>query len=120
MDEKLQIIINTLKQELKSSVLSCDLWLKKDKSSVIDYNNNFEFSSNFGNIINDFEKKLDFLGLPMFGNYALYELEMDTVLLFINLGDNYILGSLIDKSTINLTSLLVITIPKIIKIFDDL
>jgi len=120
MNKDLQIIIDTLKNELKSSVLSCDLWLKNDKSSVIDYNNSFEFSSNFGDIINDFEKKLDFLGLPMLGDYALYELEIDTLLLFVNLGKEYVLGSLIDKTTINVTSLIVITIPKIIKIYNNL
>lgn len=120
MDKDLQIVIDTLKNELKSSVLSCDLWLKKDKTSIIDYNNSFEFSSNFGGIINNFEEKLEFLGLPMLGNYALYELEMDTLLLFVNLGGEYILGSLIDKSTINVTSLIVITIPKIIKIYNNL
>jgi len=56
----------------------------------------------------------------MLGDYVLYELEMDTLLLFVNLGKEYVLGSLIDKTTINVTSLIVITIPKIIKIYDNL
>ncbi len=109
--------IENLKTDLNTGLLSSTIWDKKNGLSITSYNPNDKYTALFSNIANNIEKSLNNLGFPPFGEYQIIDLEMDTLILIANINNEYLWGSIIDKSQVTLGFLLNIALPNALKNF---
>ncbi len=114
MNTNLKLLVEGFKKDVGSALLSCDLWVTESNISVFSINQNIKYTVTFGKLIKDLEKGLESLGLPGLGKYQITDLEMNTMLVSLNLGNKYVLGCILDKTKIAFGTLLHIAIPNAI------
>lgn len=116
---KLKESITIFKDHLGDALVSSDIWNKKNGLSIASYQSNERYTALFSRIIGQMENALKDLEFPPIGNYQIVDLEGNLLLLMINFKDQYVWGSLIDKTKTSLGDLIFIAVHKAQQSFNN-
>lgn len=115
--QKLNESVDVLKEGMRSSLLSTDIWTVEDGQSIAGFNQQPEATALFNRITEDMNEALKGSGFPALGKYYLLDLVDGNKVLIIPMG-SYQWGILVDSQA-QLGLLLNVVLPKIIDSFEE-
>jgi hypothetical protein len=115
--QKLNSVIDVLKDDLQSALLTADIWTVADGQSISGFNPQPKVCALFNQITSHVIKALKASDYPALGKYYILDLVGGKMVVIIPLGD-FLLGMLIDTKKAQLGLLLNLIIPKVIDSFE--
>jgi hypothetical protein len=116
--QKLNGVIDMLKEDLRSALLTTDVWTTADGQSIAGYNPQPKACALFNQITSYIVEALKASDYPGLGKYYILDLVGNKMVIVIPLGD-FMLEMLIDTKKAQLGLLLNIIIPKVVEAFED-
>ncbi len=115
---KLNLAINTLKEDLGDGLVATDIFTVADGISIAGYNPQPKASALFNQMTNYIIKTLRGSNFPNLNKYFIMDLEGNHMVVVLPMGD-YRWGILVDTQKVQLGLLLSVAIPNSVKAFEE-
>jgi len=116
--EKLKGFIEQVKNDCGPGFLATDVYSTADGQSIAGYNSNPQACALMNKMSRDLDASLKNSDFPEVGNYYLFDLVDDKMVVIVTLAD-YQWGMLLDKSQVQLGLFLNIILPKAMDLFEE-
>jgi len=109
--KKLNLAIETLKEDLGGALLSSDIWMSGTGQSIGGFNPNPKATALFEQVTIYMNKALSGAGFPVLSQFYMLDLEGDATVIILQFEAGYQWGMLVDKTKVQLGLLLNIAVP---------
>lgn len=115
---KLKGFIEQVKDDLGPGFLATDIYSTADGQSIAGYNSNPQACALMNKMSRDLDASLKKSDFPEVGNYYLFDLVDDKMVVIVALAD-YQWGMLLDKTQVQLGLFLNVILPKAMDLFEE-